>query len=101
MAPRVRWPEQNKKSLKLAKSEGIMTEAVIAVFVVMACIWTIAYRLYQASQNAELRRTNPDLWMRKKELEEAEKQRQHERRQARMKAGGTIGMMLWKIFTKR
>ena len=71
---------------------------VYVVFIAIASVWKITCRHQQESKDAEFRRTNPEIWLRKQELEEAEKQRQHERKQAGMKAGGNIGMILLKIF---
>jgi len=78
-----------------------MPEVVIFLFVLFGCVCIIAHKVHRASQDDELRKTNPDVWIRKKEVENAEKQRKHERRQGRMKVGGFIGMTLWKLFMKK
>jgi hypothetical protein len=51
-------------------------------FILMLCTWimVVACRLCQASQDAEHRRTNTEIWLRQKKPEDPEKQRQHEGR---------------------
>ena len=77
-----------------------LAEMVVLMFwgSIIACLWALMTR--RARQDAELRRTNPELWLRMKELESAEKQRQHERTQAGVKAGTSIATWLLKIFLK-
>jgi len=71
---------------------------VLIVFItVLGCVLSIAKHLHEASKDAQLRK-NPEIWLRNEELKAAEKQRQHERKQAGMKVGGNLGMILLRVF---
>jgi hypothetical protein len=68
--------------------------AALVLFFVCCSILTGIAALAKQFMDEKLRRESPEIWLQQKRLEEAEKQREHERKQARYRIGGAVGSTL-------
>jgi len=66
----------------------------VILIVVVAGI--ILARLAKHFEEAKLKKENPEAWVRLKEIENAEKQRKHEKKAMGMKIGWSIGSWIFR-----
>jgi hypothetical protein len=71
-----------------------------AVVLVIGVIAAVMLSIKKSTDEAALRKENPEVWMRKKELDYQDKQRKHERARMGFSIGSVIASALFRKYMK-